>query len=79
MSDLPDNIDREDLEQLEKRIDQNWKAVRSALLSFLKTDKKMNREDKEMTRRMRRMVKDCNSRDQLKDAFDSFTDGEISK
>lgn len=76
-NDLPDNIDKEDLEQLEKRIDQNWKAVRSAMLSFLKTDKKMRREDKEMTRRMRRKVKESKSKEKFKEVMSGFTDGEV--
>jgi len=76
-NDLPDNIDKEDLQQLEKRIDHNWKAVRSAMLSFLKTDKKMNREDKELTRRMRRKVKQSKSKEKFKEVMSGFTNDEI--
>lgn len=77
MSELPDNIDKEDIEQLKKRMDMNWKAVRSAMLSFLTTDEKMRREDKKKTMKMRRMIKDAKTEEKFRDVLDGLTDGEI--
>lgn len=75
--DLPGGIDKEDIEQLKKRMDMNWKAVRSAMLSFMTTDKKMRREDKEKTMKMRRMIKNAKTEEKFREVMDSITDGEI--
>lgn len=67
-------VDEEDLEQLQKRMDDNWRTVRSAMLTFLRTDKKMRREDKEKTKRMRRKIKQAKTEEQFREVMDGLTD-----